>query len=87
MNGSVSATPLGKRRFLENAVNHLSGEYAKYLQKLPRAGETVSVGDDFVRYLTELGIWHTWHQPVARGSPGPGGRDHRRRDRRSGSVS
>jgi len=26
--------PVGKAKFLENAVNHLSGEYAKYLQKL-----------------------------------------------------
>jgi hypothetical protein len=26
--------PVGEAKFLENAVNHLSGEYAKYLQKL-----------------------------------------------------
>jgi len=42
----------------------------------------VSVGDDFVQYLTELGIGTPGINLWLGGSPGPGGRDHHRRDRR-----
>jgi len=69
MNGLGVRHPVGEAKFLENAVNHLSRRIREVSPETPRAGETVSVGDDFVQYLTELGIGHTWHQPVARHSP------------------
>jgi len=48
--------PVGEAKFLENGRKSPLRRIREVSPETPRAGETVSVGDDFVQYLTELGI-------------------------------